>query len=147
MLKLIDYLNPKKYLVRETDQQPAIIGHVNYLINAIKEVVKPLEVISVAESSNVFTVDRSKGEIFKLVASSTGSKTVNIINPEVGTLIIHYKKEGAAAGAPLDITFTGVEWPAGAAPVATAIDGHSDIFTITFDGVTHRGIASLDYPN
>ena len=147
MLKLIDYLKPYKYLVRETDQQPAIIGHVNYLISAVNEVVKPLEIISVAESSNTFTVDRSKGEIFKLVASSTGSKVVNIVNPVVGTIIIHYKKEGAATGAPLDITFNGVEWPAGAAPIVTNIDGHADIFTITFDGVTQRGIASLDYPN
>jgi hypothetical protein len=147
MLKLIDYLNPRIYLVRETDQQPAIIGHVNYLINAVKEFIKPLEVISVAESANTFTVDRSKGEIFKLVASSTGSKVVNIIKPAVGTMIIHYKKEGAAAGAPLDITFNGVNWPSGAAPVATGVDGHADIFTITFDGVTQRGIASLDYPN
>ena len=147
MLKLIDYLNPKKYLARETDQQPAIIGHINYLIAAVNNVIKPLNVISVTESSNTFVIDNSKGEIFKLVASSTGSKVVNIINPVVGTLIIHYKKEGNAAGAPLDITFNGIEWPSGAAPVATSVDGHADIFTITFDGVTKRGIASLDYPN
>ena len=92
MLKLIDYLKDFKYLKRTTDQQPAVIGHVNYVIENINDIFKPVELVTVNEVANVFTIDNSKGEIFKLVASSTGSKTVNIINSTVGTLIIHYKK-------------------------------------------------------
>jgi hypothetical protein len=142
MLKLIDYLNPKRYLVRETDQQPAIIGHVNYLINQLKS-----KVINVVDSADVFTIDASRGDTFKLVASSTGTKTVTITNGSVGTIIIHYKKEGAAAGGTLDLTFSNVEWPGDSAPVATSTDGNADVYTITFDGLVYRGVASLDYKN
>jgi hypothetical protein len=142
MLKLIDYLNPKRYLVRETDQQPAIIGHVNYLINQLQS-----EVVSVVDVANVFTIDASRGDTFKLVASSTGTKTVTITNGSVGPIIIHYKKEGAAAGGTLDLVFSNVEWPGDAAPVATSTDGNADVYTIVYDGSVYRGVASLDYKN
>jgi hypothetical protein len=142
MLRLIDYLKPYKYLVRETDQQPAIIGHVNYLIEQLAS-----KVIAVPEVSGSFVVDASKGDTFKLVASSTGAKTVMIKNGSVGTIIIHYKKEGAAAGGTLDLTFSNVEWPGDSAPVTTSTDGNADVYTITFDGLVYRGVASLDYKN
>jgi hypothetical protein len=142
MLRLIDYLKPYKYLVRETDQQPAIIGHVNYLIEQLTS-----KVIAVPEVSGLFVVDASKGDTFKLVASSTGAKTVTVKNGSVGTIIIHYKKEGAAAGGTLDLTFSNVEWPGDSAPVTTSTDGNADVYTITFDGLVYRGVASLDYKN
>lgn len=142
MLKLIDYLKDYKYLKRSTDQQPAIIGHVNYLIEQLTS-----KVISVDEVAGTFTVDASKGDTFKLVASSTGAKTVTVINGSIGTIIIHYKKEGAAAGGTLDLTFSNVEWPGDTPPVTTSTDGNADIYTVTFDGLVYRGVASLDYKN
>lgn len=69
-MRIIDYLNQGRYLKRVTDQQPAIQGHVNYVIEQLTSGIVDItptdssEVVTayipVDSNADTFTIDISK---------------------------------------------------------------------------------------
>ena len=115
------------------------------------------DVVDVALSSNVATIDYGSGNIFWLTNTPSANMTWNVTNApttdgRVFTINV-FVTQGSTGYIPSTFTINGgavtMKWAAGATPTATSSSGKIDIFTLTFvrraSSYTLLGSANLNF--
>jgi hypothetical protein len=152
-MRIIDYLNQGRYLKRVTDQQPAIQGHVNYVIEQLAGSgavdITPTDssavvtaYIPVDSNADTFTIDISKLDSSVTELNIDVKDFVAKGKPFKGNKQVWIKNQ-AGNNVNIDPQF---EFPSGTTPSFSAGQEKIDIITLSvgpFEGI--YAVATLGY--
>ena len=152
-MRIIDYLNQGRYLKRVTDQQPAIQGHVNYVIEQLAGSgavdITPTDSLAVVtayipvdSNADTFTIDISKLDSSVTELNIDVKDFVAKGKPFKGNKQVWIKNQ-AGNNVNIDPQF---EFPSGTTPSFSAGQEKIDIITLSvgpFEGI--YAVATLGY--